>query len=285
MKLACRSLPLAVHSAISAAATSSGRTQWISDVLRGASRSCEGLHTRECRQDVRHSLQSGENLLWFLRSIKDKAIAAADFANDELEPTDVRGLKGWLTSFETNLASEFGLLPTYLVDKKGGYDTADLIENGRSLFQPALPSKVPEAIGDIEQATRCVAFEVPTAAGFHLHRANESVLKRYFEAVAGDVPPPKENNMGVYLALMEKHGLGDERVRSALRDIKNLHRNPLIHPQHSLESVEEAIDLMCAIRAAIGYMLKGIPVPQDALPPLPPGLLSELPLPMEPEAE
>ena len=35
-------------------------------------------------------------------------------------------------------------------------------------------------------------------------------------------------------------------VRAALKDIKNLHRNPLIHPEHTLESVDEAIESLLA---------------------------------------
>lgn len=208
---------------------------------------------------LRHSLQSGENLLWWVTRIKDKAMASSDFQNETVDVMDANNMKAALATFETNLAAEFAQLPTYLVAKKGGYDTSDLIENGTALFHPELSLKVPEAVSDIEQATRCIAFEVPTAAGFHLHRANEAVIKRYFNAVCGTVPPPKTEGMGTYLATMRDNAIGDQRVLAALRDLKDLHRNPLVHPGQSLESVEEAIDLLAAIRAAIGHMLKAIP--------------------------
>jgi hypothetical protein len=82
--------------------------------------------------------------------------------------------------------------------------------------------------------------------------------------------------MGAYLAVMEKSELGDRRVRSALKDIKDLHRNPLIHPEHSLDSVEEAIDLLGAIRAAIGAMLPSIPEPEQPANFVLSGLLDDL---------
>lgn len=207
---------------------------------------------------LRYSLTNGETLISWVRWVKDKALKSSDFANEVVDPSDIQNLKNALSNFETTLASEFGQMPIYLVAKKGGYDTYDLIENGKALFQATLESKVPEAIRDIEQATRCIAFEVPTAAGFHLHRANESVLHKYFDAVRGNVSHPDGRNMGAYLAVMEAKKLGDERVRAALKDIKNLHRNPLIHPEHTLESVDEAIDLLGAIRAAVGAMLPAI---------------------------
>lgn len=207
----------------------------------------------------RYCLVSGEQLLAWIRWIKNKALASQAFTSEAVVQTDITNLKQALSTFEANLASEFGQMPTYIVAKKGGYDTADLIENGRALFQDTIQTKAPDALRDLEQATRCIAFELPTAAGFHLHRANESVLHRYFDAVKGDASHPKERNMGAYLAVMETKKLGDERVRAALRDIKNLHRNPLIHPEHNLENVDEAIDLLGAIRAAIGAMLPEIP--------------------------
>lgn len=215
---------------------------------------------------LRYCRANGEILLSWVKHLTDKAFAS-DLANDRIADAELANLKLALTNFETNLASEFAMMDTYLVAKKGGYDTSDLIENGRALFQASLPIKVPGSVADIEQATRCIAFEVPTAAGFHLHRANETVLVAYFEAIRGDVDHPKEGSraMGGYLRVMEDNSLGDKRIRAALKDIKDLHRNPLIHPDHSLGSVEEAIDLLGAIRAAIGYMLPAIPEPAGPL--------------------
>lgn len=87
------------------------------------------------------------------------------------------------------------------------------------------------------------------------------MLHSYFDAVHGDLDHPKENNrnMGIYINLLDEKELGEKRVRVALRDLKDLHRNPLIHPGHDLDTVEEAIDLLGAIRAAIGAMLPSIP--------------------------
>jgi hypothetical protein len=216
---------------------------------------------------MRYCLHNGQNLLAWIKHVADKAFASRDLANDRIEDADLAGLKSALSAFENNLASEFAQMDSYLVAKKGGYDTRDLIDNGASLFQPGLARKVPGAIRDIKHATRCIAFELPTAAGFHLHRANESVLHAYFDAVRGTVEHPKDGNrnMGQYVSLMEKNDLGEERVRSALKDLKNLHRNPLIHPDHDLETVDEAIDLLGAIRAAVGAMLPAIPEPAGPL--------------------
>lgn len=46
---------------------------------------------------------------------------------------------------------------------------------------------------------------------------------------------------------------------SALRDLKDLHRNPLIHPDEVIESSEEAMALLGSILAVVTTMLKDIP--------------------------
>lgn len=216
---------------------------------------------------LRYCFQNGQNLLSWIKYISGKAFSTNDLTNDTIDDTDLAGLKAALVLFENNLASEFAQMDSYLVAKKGGYDTRDLIDNGAALFQASLGRKVPGAIRDVKQATRCIAFELPTAAGFHLHRANESVVHAYFDAVRGAVEHPKggNRNMGNYITLMEQKDLGDGRVRAALKDIKNLHRNPLIHPDHDLEAVDDAIDLLGAIRAAMGAMLPAIPEPAGPL--------------------
>lgn len=164
-----------------------------------------------------------------------------------------------LRSFEAVLSSELALLDMYVITKKGGYDISELMTNGQVCFPRELMIKVPECVDDIRSGTKCIAVSLPTAAGFHLHRANESVLHRYWDAVTNSSPRPSSGNMGDYLNQLEQKNAGDANVRSALKDLKNLHRNPLIHPEHTLESVEEAIALMDHIKAVIFHMLKAIP--------------------------
>lgn len=67
---------------------------------------------------------------------------------------------------------------------------------------------------------------------------------------------------------MDKQGFGDPKVKTALRDLKDLHRNPLIHPEHSLNSAEEAIALMNGVHNVMVYMLQEIPAvaPTPAVP-------------------
>ncbi len=212
---------------------------------------------------LRTSLQAGEALLGALRVAKQK-IELTQNKNEFLDFSDFYNITSALNNFEAVLGAELSLLPLYVVTQKAGFDTQILIENGVACFPADLMVKVPEAVVDLKQGSKCIAFELPTAAGFHLHRANESVLHRYWDAIANGQSRPKSRNMGDYINEMDKLSIGDQKVRAALRDLKDLHRNPLIHPEHSLESVDEAIALMNGIHNVIVHMLREIPIPKQA---------------------
>jgi len=209
--------------------------------------------------NLRTSFQAGQSLLTAIRELRAKITAETD-PSKILDFADAYGITSRLTAFEAVLGAELALMPVYVVQPKAGYDTPALIESGRVCFPIDLATKVPDAIFDIEQGTRCIAFELFTGAGFHLHRANEAVLRRYWGVVASGKAPPKSGNMGDFLNEMEQNKFGDEKVRAALKDLKNLHRNPLIHPDHTIVDAHEAIALMNSIHVVMVHMLKEIPV-------------------------
>jgi hypothetical protein len=193
-----------------------------------------------------------------------------------LQAFDVYMITSQLSTFEAVLGAELALLSLYVVTQKAGFDTSILVENGAACFPQEVWSKAPEAVPDLHQGTKCIAFELPTAAGFHLHRANESVLRRYWDAVTNNAPRPASRNMGDYLKEMNDRGVGDPKVKAALKDLKDLHRNPLIHPEHSLESVDDAIGLMNGIHNVMVNMFKEMPIVILPSPSLPAGTVDPL---------
>ena len=177
---------------------------------------------------------------------------------------------GWMTyysikapydSFVTVLGAEWSIADLFLVSKLPGYDTTDLIESGWVLFPADMRAKVPEAINDANQAGKCLAFRLPTAAGFHLHRVNETILRRYYDAETKGKPRPTQRTIGAYLKAFEKYKAGDPKVLAALDSLRELHRNPLMHPEQILENFDEAIALHGAVHSVVVHMLKKIPLP------------------------
>jgi len=209
---------------------------------------------------LHQSRAAGTKLLNAIRQVM-----AAEEGKDEktIDFFEAYSITSALTEFEHVLTSEFGTMNLFFADRQRGYDTNVLVWSGAELFPAELAIKVPGAVADLNAAGRCIAFDLPTAAGFHLHRANESVLRRYYDAVSS-APRKDPSTMGELLAAMDTQNVGDKRVKAALRDIKDLHRNPLVHPEQSLESIDEAIALLGGIQAAVVPMLAAIPLPTSA---------------------
>lgn len=158
--------------------------------------------------------------------------------------------------FETLLAAELSIADLYAVTKKRGFDTTALAERGAELFPLDLLSKVPEVALDAAQVGRCLAFELPNAAAFHLYRIQELVMRRYYDVVTKKAKRPDKRNITAYIDAMKNAGFKDQKVFSALAGLANFYRNPLIHPDESLQTIEDAIALFGAINTIVIYMLK-----------------------------
>jgi hypothetical protein len=199
-----------------------------------------------------------ESFLKQVSGFQDKILPEDSSSVEGLAPSDMLEIKNAFSRCQAVLDADLQSISAYIVTRKAGYETAALVENGQIIFPISVKEKVPEAIDDLRQAARCIALESPTAAGFHLHRANEAVLRRYWDSVTDGKKRPRNANMGSYLSELKKLAAGTPATLSQLQALKDFHRNPLMHPDQSLESVEDAVDLMAAIRCSIGYMLKEI---------------------------
>lgn len=213
---------------------------------------------KENRFALQTSMGPGMALLETIRSHRER-IQDFSLRKNELDSISCAEIQRSHTTFINVIQYELPELPLYLVGKKGGHDTRALIEQGEAFFPDDLLKKVPTAIPDVQQGARCIAFELPTASGYHFHRANESVLRVYFDAVTNGATRPNNRSIGKYLQTMDNLNAGSASVKASLRDLASHHRNPLIHPEHSLKDVNEAIALMNAVHAVVVPMLAAIP--------------------------
>ncbi len=209
---------------------------------------------------IKSAYAPGQKLL----NVISPLTARTDF-NTELTPMECWNIGNARSEFETVLKNEFAICDAYYVSRKAGYDTTTLLMNAELIFSPELATKVSKAIFDVREAGKCIAYEASTAAGFHILRATESVLRIYWDATSGGKPHPKPRNLGVYLKKMEKQNIGNNKVRATLMQIKDLHRNPLMHPEETL-TLDEALSLFGICQSAISAMLKEIPTPPVLIP-------------------
>ncbi|WP_445175107.1 hypothetical protein [Microcoleus sp.] len=212
-------------------------------------------------RSVRTSRTSANELLASLKSLIE-SVDKPENKDNALGPLDAYHLSNSLTSFEAVMSAEFGMMPIFLITPKKGYDLNSLVYAGQTLFPFDLEEKVPEAVSDINSGTQCVAFEMWTAAAFHFHRATESVLRKYWESVLPGRSHPGNKTIGDYLRALGKARKGSPKLKSTLRDLKDLYRNPVLHPEYSLSNIEEVSALMGSINAAMVQMLIKIPKPE-----------------------
>ena len=159
--------------------------------------------------------------------------------------------------FETVFAAELQNLATYFVSKKGIYETNDLIQKADEWFPPTIREKFTGQVTlDLKEAGKCLAFDLSTAAGFHLARAVEGVLLEYLTVLCPEeIEKMKEaqRNLGNYIKLAKDKD-GNVKVCSSLDQFRDLHRNPLIHPETVL-TIEEALTLHGISQSAIVSMV------------------------------
>lgn len=170
---------------------------------------------------------------------------------------NIRTLYG---QFRTIFLADLGVTHSYFVTQKGGFDTISILAFGENLFPPELGIKVPEAIFDVREAGKCLAYELPTSSGFHIFRAIESVLRKYYAQVTGGAPAPKVRSIGVYVAALRRANKADPKILTALEHLNQFHRNPVVHPEAVL-TVDEAITIFGLARSVIAQMLVVLPIP------------------------
>jgi hypothetical protein len=79
-------------------------------------------------------------------------------------------------------AESAGLFAFVTTEKRISVDK--LLDNVRSLVTPSTYDVLPEiARCDLNEAGKCIAYERPTAAAFHLLRGTESVLREYYLSI------------------------------------------------------------------------------------------------------
>jgi hypothetical protein len=158
-----------------------------------------------------------------------------------------------LLEFETVFAAELPTFDAYLVSKKGIYSTADLIERAEMAIDETAREGISEgAQNDFKQAGKCLAFELPTACGFHAMRAVEAVLRSQWELVtkpaAGTRPPEMAQCINELRAKGE-----DPKLLDILDHIRDLHRNTTMHPEAFLTMID-ALRLFDIAKSAMSAM-------------------------------
>ncbi|QUT05860.1 hypothetical protein KFK14_23495 [Sphingobium phenoxybenzoativorans] len=230
---------------------------------------------------VRESLEKIENGDLVEFGLLDENIKKVKISLDEIDARwrgkDKNGERftelGWsikyhaqeaIKSFEHVLAAECRMASTYFVSKVGIYSTNDLVSNASARFPKDMHTTIgEEALGQFQEAAQCLCFQLNTACGFHMMRAVEYVLLKYMKLICGRRFSSLNTNWGSYIAELKKIYRGNSRKKpqigtiDLIRQIKNNHRNPVIHAEFIL-TAQEAQDIFQLGSVVISHLADAI---------------------------
>jgi len=154
---------------------------------------------------------------------------------------EAASIKEALSHFEISLQSDFGTRDTFIVSQKAAFSTTVLAEQGQTAVSEQCLILVPEIAFDLADGCRCLAFELPTAAAFHLFRAVEAMVKSYGESIRKKpfTTQEKKRGLGGYANCLKQTSLHvDKRIINSIEQIASLHRNPTMHPDMRISKTE-----------------------------------------------
>ncbi|MEV4335708.1 hypothetical protein [Streptomyces sp. NPDC049590] len=155
---------------------------------------------------------------------------------------------------DTMLVETKGFESFVVTDKR--YPVATLLDRPSDLMAPGVYDALPViAQHDFKEAGRCIAFELPTAAAFHLMRGTEDVLKYFYCKIV------RQKRAALMWGPMVKSLR--ERKRNAppsvlLNNLDNLRvefRNPTQHPE-KVYDIHEVQDLLSLSIDVVNRMMK-----------------------------
>ena len=170
-----------------------------------------------------------------LSSIDNKEILGSDRAKE---------LSRLMQTVESIIFAEAEIKYYYVITDKR-YNTNYLMDQPEKLFRDGVFKRLPQLSQyDFIEGFKCMTFEIPTAAAFHILRATEGVLKDcYFSNVKQNrVKKPMWGNMLKQLKERKRNRLPGALL-GCLDNIRESYRNPTNHPE-AVYNIDEAEDLL-----------------------------------------
>lgn len=165
--------------------------------------------------------------------------------------------------FQTILSADLLKLETYHVSQKGIYDTTALIARTENVLPRSMLNKIDQrVVVEIRESGKCLAYDCATAAGFHIMRATELILHKYYIHICSPKSKRRLANWGAYIEKLKL--IEDTEVKEVvaiLQQIKDRHRNLIMHPEIIL-TPDEAFTLFEIAQGAIIAMVNALPVPK-----------------------
>jgi hypothetical protein len=117
------------------------------------------------------SLKASRPLIWQLYKVITEILEASPEEQPELIAAHREAIYRETGNLLTLLGGDLAHQPVFHVSSKRAFSTEALVLDGTRLFSDAVRAKLNEdEANDFKEATKCLAFELPTAAAFHIFR-------------------------------------------------------------------------------------------------------------------
>lgn len=179
-------------------------------------------------------------------------------SNYKLSSNDAKELKDIMKAIRQTLDAEAeGIFALVTTEKR--IDVKKLISNVELLMASDVFDFLPNvAKYDFEQAGKCIAFELPTAAAFHLLRGTEDVIRWFYcSIIKRNRLPEKERMWGLMIDQLrrKRRNAPPALLLDHLDYIRNNFRNPTQHPE-KIYDMDESQDLFNLCTEAINKVIK-----------------------------
>jgi hypothetical protein len=173
-----------------------------------------------------------------------------------LTPIQSSELNSICTTLRSTLESELQMQKAFVVTPKR-FDTNRLLYDVGSLMSPDVFLYLPEITKyDMNEAGKCIAFERPTAAAFHLLRGTEAVLRFFYCTLIHTKRVP--NLLWGDMTEDLRHRTKTKQhttLYNNLDNIRHSYRNPTQHPE-AVYDIHEVQDLCPLCFEVINRMVK-----------------------------
>lgn len=146
-------------------------------------------------------------------------------------------LRGSIERFETIFSEEMRETATYFVPRRGIYSTSALVDSAHETFPIAILPFVPsKALEEWRSAGRCLAFNLLSASGFHVARAVESLMEKYYQVFCDKPDHTLRSWYDYHDALTKVRNTGvnpapSEKTLAEIDQMRTDYRNPIMHPR------------------------------------------------------
>lgn len=180
---------------------------------------------------------------WVSENVMPNGSYSTELFETELSSWQWGNISRKIDSFRSVFEAECHDIDIYSVGQIAIYKTQALVSDGANIIAGEYRADISEAaLNEFNNAGKCLAFDLPTACGFHALRGLELVLDDYLSSFAVKTDKFRSWNDYIQAAkkLIDDQAAVDKpspKVAAMLDRMRELDRNPLMHPRDTLDIV------------------------------------------------